>query len=96
MEVGSLVETISDFEESRITWGLPYPKKGDILTISSITPHHVSHCRKLGIVLLEFYELPNLIPICDKDINGKVNFIELLPLINIEELIEEQSLTIIN
>lgn len=79
MEVGSLVETIGDFTELRMTWNLPYPKKGKILTVASIILHHNNHSRKKGIVLLKFEELPNLVEVCDKTINGKINFVEVLP-----------------
>lgn len=79
MQVGSLVETVTDFEDVRHVYDMPYPNKGDILTISHINDHHHPKCREKGIVLLSFEELPNTLPLCDKQIDGTPNFIELLP-----------------
>lgn len=89
MKVGSTVETKADFSEERTTWGLPYPKKGDLLTISYMQPHHNPHARRLGIVLLKFEELPNLIPISHKTIHNKINFVEVLPPMNMQEAVDE-------
>jgi len=77
MKEGSLVVTVGDFEELRRSWGYPYPKKGDVLTVSSIEPHPVSEIRNAGIVLLNFQELPGLIPVCDRKLSGGDNFQEL-------------------
>jgi hypothetical protein len=86
MQVGSLVETVSNFKEIRDVWDVPYPNKGDILIISAITQHHNKKIRKKGIVLLQFEELPNNHGICDKKVNGKPNFIELLPPIDLQTM----------
>lgn len=88
MEIGSIVETVGDFEEIRGVWGLPYPKKGDVLTISGITKHANRKVDRKGIVLLHFEEIPNLPGICDKQINGEPNFVELLLPGCVEELIK--------
>ncbi len=77
MKVGSIVETVGDFEELRRTWGFPYPKKGEVLTISAITPHPNKSMRKLGIVLLNFEEIPNLTGVSDKTMHNDPNFVEL-------------------
>lgn len=75
-----MVETVADFTESRITWPtITYPDKGDILIVSHIQEHHNKECRKKGIVLLHFEELPNTPGICDKTVFDEPNFIELLP-----------------
>lgn len=88
MQIGSIVETVGDFEDIRREWGLPYPKKGDVLTVMAITKHPNSNVSKKGIVLLHFEEIPNLTGICDKQINGKPNFVELLLPDDIEELLK--------
>lgn len=88
MKIGSIVETVGDFEDVRREWGLPYPKKGDVLTVSSITEHPHISVRKKGIVLLNFEEIPNLIGVCDKKVNGSPNFIELSLPNDIEELLK--------
>jgi hypothetical protein len=88
MQVGSIVETVGDFEELRKIWNLPYPKKGDGLTVKAIFKHPSKETSKKGIVLLHFEEIPELPGICDKDINGKPNFIELLLPDDIEELMK--------
>ncbi len=77
MQIGSIVETVGNFEKIRRMWGFPYPKRGDVLTVCSIIPHSNTDVRKRGIVLLHFEELPDVPGMCDKDINGKPNFIEL-------------------
>jgi len=88
MQIESIVETVGDFETVRMQWGLPYPKKGDVLTVMAITKHPNSDVSKKGIVLLHFEEIPNLTGVCDKTINGKSNFVELLLPDNIEELLK--------
>ena len=87
MKIGSIVETVGDFEELRKIWGLPYPKKGEVLTVSLITAHQNKNVSKKGIVLLYFEELPTLPGICDKQIDGTPNFVELLLPDDIEELL---------
>ncbi len=77
MKIGSIVETVADFEELRRTWNLPYPKKGDVLTISCITPHPNLFNSELGLVLLYFEELPNLTGLCNKTVYNEPNFVEL-------------------
>ncbi|MEK6829088.1 MAG: hypothetical protein AABY15_03095 [Nanoarchaeota archaeon] len=89
MQSGSIVETVGDFEEVRRQWGLPYPKKGDALTVSAVTPHPNEECRKKGIVLLSFEEIPNLPGVCDKTLSGKPNFVELSLPDEIMELLQE-------
>jgi hypothetical protein len=56
---------------------LPYPKKGDVLTVSSVHIHHNIECAKLGIVLLTFEEIKGLPGQADKTINGDANYLEL-------------------
>lgn len=77
MKVGSHVETVGDFEEEWKSWDLPYPNKGDVLTVSHIAPHPNKECNDAGIVLLSFEEKPSLPGLCDKKIDGEVNFVEL-------------------
>ncbi len=91
MQVGSLVETVGNFENARLTWGFDYPKKGDILTISSITKHPNVEVSKKGIVLLRFEEKPNLTGVCDKTVHGEANFVELMPPMSLEELFKEEN-----
>jgi hypothetical protein len=88
MRVGSITETVGDFEEVRRRWKLPYPKKGDILTVSAIVEHPNKDVRKKGIVLLYFEELPSLIGVCNKQVNNKPNFVELLLPDSIQEIIK--------
>jgi len=88
MQKGSLVKTVECFEDVRKVWGLNYPVKGEILTIRDIYQHPNKDMTKLGIVLLLFEEKPTLVGICDKQANGKVNFIEVLPPINLEKELE--------
>ncbi len=40
------------------------------------------------MVLLNFEEMPDLIALSDKQVNGKPNFIEVLPPIDIQEVLE--------
>ena len=87
MKVGSLVETVADFENLRREWGLPYPKKGDVLTVMAITKHPNNFVSRKGIVLLHFEEIPNLHGVCDKQVTGKPNFLELQLPDDIEELL---------
>lgn len=91
MEVGSIVETVGDFEELRRSYGFPYPKKGEYLTISNIEPHTTPACNKKGIVFLYFEEKPGLVGVCDKKIDGEPNFVEVLPPmeISIEAILDE-------
>jgi len=88
MRVGSIVQTTNGFKKERAYWGFSYPKKGDVLTISAITPHANPNVNKKGIVLLYFEETPNLIGLCDKTVNGNPNFIELKLADEIKELLE--------
>lgn len=85
MQVGSLVETISDFSELKKEWNfINYPNKGDILTVKNIMPHPHNQMRHLGAVMLTFEELDNPYGISDKKVDGTPNFIELQPPMNIE------------
>lgn len=77
MKTGSLVEAQTSFDEERKQWKFAYPKRGQILTVSSAYPHHNPHCRKLGILLLTFEEIPGLVPLSHKTIQGFENFKEL-------------------
>lgn len=88
MRTGSIVETVANFNDLEITWGFSYPKRGDVLTISSIKRHHNASLDKKGIVLLCFEELPNLVPLCDKTLSGIPNFIELILPDDIKEILE--------
>ena len=88
MQIGSIVETVGDFEQVRREWGLPYPKKGDVLTVMAITKHPNIEVSRMGIVLLHFEEIPNLTGVCDKTVNGKPNFVELRLQDDIEELLK--------
>jgi hypothetical protein len=88
MQIGSIVETVGNFETERKNWGLPYPKTGEVLTVMAITKHPNKDVSRKGIVLLHFEEIPNLTGICDKTIQGKLNFVELLLPDDIEELLK--------
>lgn len=89
MRVGSIVETVGDFEEVRNLWGFPYPKKGDVLVVSAVVRHPNDNVARRGIVLLYFEELPNLTGVCDKTIDGKPNFIELVLPDDMDETLQE-------
>src|ERR1017187_11015582 len=95
MKEGSLVKTECCFEYLRRVYNLPYPKKGQILTVCHIEPHHNRHCHKKGIVLLHFEELPTLPGISDKTIYDEYNFTELLPPIDLEEALKDENLAYI-
>lgn len=85
MQVGSLVEVVSDFSEIKREWPfISYPNKGDILTIKSIMLHPRSQMRRLGAVMLTFEELDNPYGISDRKIDNTPNFIELQPPMSIE------------
>lgn len=88
MQIGSLVETVGNFEQVRKEWGLPYPKKGDVLTVCAITKHPNEEVSRMGIVLLHFEEIPRLTGVCDKTIHGKPNFVELMLPDDIEEILK--------
>ena len=91
MQEGSLVVALTSFDEVKREWpALPFPNKGDILTICDIRPHPNAEIRALGIVLLFFDELEGSPGICDKTVEGEWNFAEIQPPmeINIEELTE--------
>ena len=94
MKEGSKVLTVNSFEDVRTLWGYPYPRLGDILTVSSVTPHPNPQMRNRGIVLLNFEELPTLTGVCDKTSNGVQNFIELQTKedidFNVDEAIQER------
>lgn len=90
--IGSRVKTVGDFEELRMLWNLPYPKKGDVLTVKSIEQHPNKKLRDMGIVLLYFVESSNTKGICNKTAYGDFNFILIPPIQNEEiELFEEFS-----
>lgn len=84
MKIDDIVVTVNDFEELRKEWGFNYPKKGAILTISNITEHPNLNVNKKGIVLLHFKEIPDLIGVCDKQIDGTPNFIKINQKINLK------------
>jgi hypothetical protein len=80
MQVDSLVKVETDFTEQQLRHpDIDYPVKDTIITVSNISPHPNKEVRDLGIVLLEFYEHPDGIPLCDKTVNGDHNFVELQP-----------------
>ena len=88
MKIGSLVETQHSFEVERNGWNLPYPYKGDVLTVSHIEKHHAL---KNGY-LLWFEELNFPTGLSDRQVGGKLNFKELLSpeqQIDVEELLKE-------
>jgi len=82
-------ETVVSFERMRQIWGFPYPKKGDVLTVSCISKHGEPHMNKIGAVLLHFEEIPNLIGVSSMMKDGSYNFKELLLPDDIEELLKE-------
>jgi hypothetical protein len=90
MEIGGLVKCVVSFDDLQNTWGLIYPKEDEILTVNFIEAHPNKECRDVGIICLHFEEYPLLIGLCDKQINGTVNFIEILPKIHfIQEELQE-------
>lgn len=91
MKIGSIVETVVDFGAERRIYGLAYPKKGDVLTVSSITKHPNNDVSNRGIVLLHFEEISNLIGVCDKKVDNTPNFVELASLDDIQELFKVSS-----
>lgn len=77
MNIGDLVQTVGNFESLRKIYKFPYPKIGDILTISKIESHPNYSLRKDGIILLFFEELPDLVGVCDKTIENIPNFVKI-------------------
>ena len=73
MDVGALVEVVFDFSKLGKSWGIKYPKRGEILTVESIAQHPVySHLR-----VLKFVERPELPELCYRQYNGTYNFREI-------------------
>lgn len=97
--IGCKVKTISDFEELRKVWNLPYPRKGDILTVKHIEPHPNRNLREKGIVLLYFIESNNPNGVCNKKVNGDINFQLIQPIeseiVLFEEINTEHSISTI-
>jgi hypothetical protein len=90
MKVGSLVQCVTSFEDLRAIWHFDYPIFGEILTVTGVDQHHVPEFALQGIVLLHFDERrgpPS--GICNKDCRGNVNFIEVVPPINLEAVFEQ-------
>ena len=85
MRIGSIVETVADFTEVSKVWGYNYPDKGQLLTIRLIEDHPVPDVAALGIVLLYFEELPDLVGVCNKKADGIPNFVELITSHNLGE-----------
>lgn len=82
MQIGSLVECVVIFPPIK-NW--VYPKKKEILTVSGIFKHPNHECDRKGIVLLTFEEYTLFTPpICNKDINNRPHFIELMPPMSME------------
>lgn len=77
MKIGSVVETVGNFDELRNLYGFPYPQIGDVLTVSDIYSHPNTKLQKKGVRLLYFKELPTLTGVCNKNKNGEPLFIEL-------------------
>jgi hypothetical protein len=72
MRVGSIVEAQHSFDDVREAWGIDYPRKGDLLRVLGIRPHH-----KWGRVnLLTLDGCP--VEVCDRMVNGGPNFLEVL------------------
>lgn len=88
MQVGSIVKTVTNFDDVRNEWKLNYPHYGDILTVSDIQPHPNEEMHRIGAVLLSFEEKPDLPGISDIKIDKEPNFIELLPPMDISALLE--------
>lgn len=77
IKIGDKVKTVGDFEELRKIYGFPYPKKDDILTVKEVTKHPVQAVGEMGIVMLYFEELPDLLGVCDKQVDDTPNFIKV-------------------
>lgn len=88
MRVGSIVQAVADFTEIKRVWPmLPYPNKGDILTVSAVCEHPANDSRSPDAVMLWFEELPGSWGIADKTIHGEDNFVELLLPDDMEEIL---------
>jgi hypothetical protein len=87
MKVGSIVECVTSFEHLKKTWGFPYPKYGDILTVCLVEPHPKKECRDKGILKLYFEEI-RTIGLANKTVYGKPNFkeLEVIPQEEVEKL----------
>lgn len=90
MQIGSLVKCVNSFEDLRDEWGFDYPVVGEVLTVSDIQRHPTPDVDALGIVLLFFEEHHLPFGVCDKQVDGTVNFIELIPPISVEEEVMEE------
>lgn len=77
MRKGDKVEVLADFSALSKEWGLDYPKKGDVLTLSNIELHPNESVAAKGIFLLYFVEFPDLVGLCDYRVNGRPNFLDL-------------------
>jgi hypothetical protein len=78
IHIGSKVITQTGFKKLKKIYGFTYPKKNQVLTVSQISMHPNPECREKGIVLLRFLETPELhVGICDRKVNGKLNFKEV-------------------
>lgn len=79
MQIGSLVQCVTDFSHQELQTGMKYPENQEMLVICGIEEHGNADCRKKEIVLLTFEEYPDLHGICDKRIDNTPNFVELQP-----------------
>lgn len=86
MQVGSLVIATNNFTGVRKTWGLNYPYKNDILTISFIKEYAKGDMVGSKHVLLYFIELDLPCGLCSK------NFREIQPPMDLTNLIKETDL----
>jgi hypothetical protein len=77
LKPGNKVVTVASFELLKNTYNLPYPTKGDELTIRSVRLHHNHDLAKKGVLLLEFEEIGDILKICNKTKDGKPNFIKI-------------------
>lgn len=79
MQIGSLIQCVTDFSELEKIYGIEYPKDKEMLVVSGIEEHPQPDVRKKGIHVLHFEEYPDHPGCCDKRIDDTNNFVELQP-----------------
>lgn len=73
-KIGDKVMCLCDNDELRITWGLDYPHRGEILTIIKFHPHINEHMNIIGATMIYFIEKPYLSGQSDINYKGKFNY----------------------
>jgi len=88
MQVGSIVQSKSNFDDVRIIWNLPYPVMNQILTVETMIKHPKWYQRGIAFkfYLLTFEEMYTM-PLCHR------NFVELQPPMDLSFIEEIQKPT---